>query len=110
MPLKLPTIINAGAVTALVTHESNGEKKTDNKKHTPVVTAVKPVLPPTSTPEVDSTNDVTVEVPAIEPITVPIESANKARSTFSGFPVSSTKFALLHTATKVPAVSKKINE
>ena len=71
------------------------------------ITAVKPVLPPTSTPEVDSTNDVTVEVPAIEPITVPIESANKARSTFSRFPVSSTKFALLHTATKVPAVSKK---
>ena len=70
---------------------SNGVKNTANKKSTPVTTAVRPVRPPAATPEVDSTNDVTVEVPAIEPITVPIESANKARSTFSRFPVSSTK-------------------
>ena len=59
----MPTTIRAGAVTALVTTESAGKKTIDNRNRTPVVTAVKPVRPPTSTPEVDSTNDVTVEVP-----------------------------------------------
>ena len=63
--INIPTTTNAGAVTAFVTQESNGEKNTDKRNRIPVVIAVKPVLPPTSTPEVDSTNDVTVEVPIV---------------------------------------------
>ena len=80
---------------------------TVNKKQIPVVHAVKPVRPPTPTPEVDSTKDVTVEVPIIEPNTVPTASASNARSTFTNSPFSSIKSALDATATNVPAVSKK---
>ena len=86
---------------------TTGENNTDTKNRIPVVTAVKPVRPPTSTPEVDSTKEVTVEVPIAAPTTVPTESANNARSTFSNSPSSFTRPVRLPTATKVPAVSKK---
>ena len=64
----------------------NGEKIVASKNNTPVVTAVKPVRPPTPTPEVDSTKLVTVEVPKAAPATVPIASDNKALSPFSSSP------------------------
>lgn len=48
--IMIPTTTNAGAVTADVTAVSNGENNAASKKITPVVTAVKPVLPPTPTP------------------------------------------------------------
>ena len=68
-----PTMISAGAVTAFVMAESRiGEMNTDSANRTPAVTAVRPVRPPTPTPEVDSTKLVTVEVPKTAPKTVPI--------------------------------------
>lgn len=85
--IMIPTTTNAGAVTAFVTVlNTSGDKKIDNKNKIPVVQAVRPVLPPTPTPEVDSTKLVTVLVPTIEPNTVPIASASKACSAFSNSP------------------------
>ena len=85
----------------------NGEKIVASKNNTPVVTAVKPVRPPTPTPEVDSTKLVTVEVPKAAPATVPIASDNKALSPFSSSPFLFTSQILFPIEIKVPAVSKK---
>ena len=64
----MPTTIKAGAVTAFVTAlKIIGEMKIDNKKQIPVVIAVRPVRPPTPTPELDSTKLVTVLVPIAAP-------------------------------------------
>ena len=106
--IRIPTTTRAGAVTAFVTADSTiGENRMDTKNSIPVVQAVKPVLPPTSTPEVDSTKEVTVEVPKAAPATVPTASATSARSTFSNSPFSFTRPMRFATATSVPAVSKK---
>ena len=51
-------------------------------KDIPVVTDARPVRAPAATPEDDSTNEVTVEVPRQAPATVPIASAIKAPLTF----------------------------
>src|SRR5699024_6894787 len=76
--INTPTIINAGAVTSTVMICSNGENNNANKKNPAVTTDANPVLPPTPTPEVDSTNEVVVDVPTTDPTTVAAESANKA--------------------------------
>ena len=52
--IKIPTIINAGAVTAGVTTLNNGEKNSANKKNPAVTTAVNPERPPAATPAEDS--------------------------------------------------------
>ena len=52
--------------------------KIQARNKTPVVSAVKPVRPPASTPEADSTKVVTVEVPEQAPATVPMASDSKA--------------------------------
>ena len=49
--------------------------KINNK---PTKTELIPVLAPTEIPVVDSTNEVTVEVPKIDPPTVPIASTKSA--------------------------------
>ena len=104
----IPTTINAGAVTAFVTVlKISGDKNTASKKQTPDVQAVKPVRPPTPTPELDSTKLVTVLVPKTAPNTVPNASATKACSAFSSSPLSLIKPIRLPIATSVPAVSKK---
>lgn len=72
--IKTPTIISAGAVTALVTTDNTGEKNNASKNKIPVTIEAKPVRAPAATPEDDSTYDVTVEVPKIEPAIVAIES------------------------------------
>ena len=48
------------------------------RNSTPVVRAVRPVRPPASTPEADSTKVVTVEVPQQAPATVPTASDSSA--------------------------------
>src|SRR5699024_8657389 len=58
------------------------------------------------TPEVDSTNEVVVDVPTIEPTTVAAESANSAFPARGNFPFF-IKPACVATATSLPAVSKK---
>src|SRR5699024_6676331 len=106
LDIKTPTIINAGAVTSDVITANSGEKNKANKKNPAVTTEAKPVLPPTATPEEDSTKDVVVDVPTTEPTTVAAESANNAlpaRGNLSFF----IKPAWLATATNVPALSKK---
>ena len=53
--IKNPTIIKAEAVACGGIKRKSGEKKRDSKKSAETVTAVRPVLPPTATPEVLST-------------------------------------------------------
>ena len=104
--INTPTTINAGAVTADVITDNTGEKNNANKNNTPVTIAANPVLAPAATPEEDSTYDVTVEVPKIEPTIVAIESEINAFPA-RGNLLSLTKPAWFATATNVPALSKK---
>ncbi len=71
----------------------------------PQVRAVRPVLPPASTPDADSTKVVTVEVPVHEPTRVPIASAVRASFILGILPCLSTMPALLAVPTRVPMVS-----
>src|SRR5699024_7897170 len=96
----------AGAVTSGVTTLNNGEKNNASRKNPAVTIDANPVLPPTPTPEVDSTKDVVVDVPKIAPATVAVESANRALPA-RGNLLSFIKPACVATATSVPAVSKK---
>ena len=62
-----PTITKAGAVAKDGIARKIGDKNRDNPKRIAVVTAVRPVLPPSDTPEALSTKVVVVEVPRIAP-------------------------------------------
>ncbi len=101
-----PTKISAGAVAAPGIIPNNGDNTSANKNNTPVVNAVNPVLPPSATPDADSTYVVTVEVPKQAPTVVPMASAKRACLTFGSFPFSSSIFAFEDTPIKVPSVSK----
>ena len=57
---------------------NNGANKVANKNKTPVVNAVRPVLPPTATPAEDSTKVVVVDVPSTAPADVAIASERRA--------------------------------
>src|SRR6478609_7448331 len=65
--INTPTMISAGAVTADVTTSNKGKKKRDKRKHAAVTSEANPVLAPAATPADDSTKEVTVDVPRIEP-------------------------------------------
>ncbi len=67
--------------------------------------AVRPVRPPASTPDADSTNVVTVDVPVTAPTTVATESEIKASFMFGIFPSLSTIPARDAVPTSVPMVS-----
>ena len=71
-------MISAGAVAALGIDPNSGSRNSERRKRTATVTAVRPVLPPSETPDALSTNVVTVEVPRTAPTVVPIASANRA--------------------------------
>ena len=71
----------------------------------PQVSAVNPVRPPASTPDADSTNVVTVEVPVHEPTTVPTASLIRASFICGIFPFSSSMPARDAVPTSVPIVS-----
>ena len=60
-------MIKAGAVAADGIEPKRGAKKSDKIKRTATVRAVKPVLPPSTTPAELSTNVVTVDVPRTAP-------------------------------------------
>src|SRR5699024_3607064 len=75
------------------------------KKNPAVTTDANPVLPPTPTPEVDSTNEVVVDVPTTDPTTVAAESANKAFPARGNFPFF-IKPACVATATSRLSVSQ----
>ena len=70
-----PTITKAGAVAKDGIARKIGDKNRDNPKRIAVVTAVRPVLPPSDTPEALSTKVVVVEVPRIAPKVVATASA-----------------------------------
>ena len=55
-----------------------GARNIHNRNTIPVTSAVSPVRPPASTPDADSMNVVTVEVPVTEPQIVPIASEVRA--------------------------------
>jgi hypothetical protein len=52
--ISTPTMIKAGAVTAVVTTDNNGKKKIDKINSPAVTSEANPVLAPAATPAVDS--------------------------------------------------------
>ena len=70
------------------------------------MTAVRPVRPPSVTPEALSTNVVTVDVPSTAPAVVATASAIRAPLILGSFPFSSNIFAFVETPINVPSVSK----
>ena len=104
--IKKPTTINAGAVAKEGIVKNNGDKNKAAKNKIPVVTLVKPVLPPSVIPEEDSTNVVIVDVPKIAPTVVPTASANSTPLILGSFPSLSNIFALEAHPMTVPSVSK----
>src|SRR5690554_8177741 len=73
-----PTSIKAGAVADAGTIKKMGARKSARANIIAVERAVKPVLPPTATPDALSTYEVTVLVPNIAPKVVPSASAKRA--------------------------------
>ena len=71
-------MIKAGAVAKDGIVKNKGEKITDNRNKKPVTTAVKPVLPPSETPDALSTKVVVVDVPSTAPAVVATASAINA--------------------------------
>ena len=67
-----PTTINAGAVAKEGITLMIGEKISATRKSMPTIVDVRPVLPPSVTPEALSTKVVTVDVPSTAPTVVPI--------------------------------------
>src|SRR5699024_5778483 len=78
--IKHPTIISTGAVIAgrSAITLTIGLKKIDKTNRLAIIIEVKPVRPPTATPEVDSTYALDGLVPNIEPTVVAVASASNA--------------------------------
>ena len=74
--MRTPTQMRAVAVAQRGMSWAMGERNMAIIKHMPVTSEVKPVLPPATTPDEDSTKVVTVEVPAMAPVQVAIASAS----------------------------------
>ena len=102
-----PTITKAGAVAKDGIARKIGDKNRDNPKRIAVVTAVRPVLPPSDTPDALSTNVVVVDVPRIAPTDVAIASDISAGLIFGNLPFSSSIPAFVLTPMIVPNVSNK---
>ena len=102
-----PTTINAGAVANDGIARKIGERNSDNPKRIADVIAVRPVLPPSVTPDALSTNVVTVVVPNTAPVVVATASAIRAPLILGSLPFSSNIFAFDETPINVPSVSNK---
>ena len=76
--MKTPTITNAGPVERVGIDESKGVRKMQMKFRNAMVSAVRPVRPPSYTPAIDSPYVVTELVPKKPPTKVPTASAMKA--------------------------------
>ena len=103
--IKNPTMINAGAVAKDGIARKIGDKNRDNPNRIAATIPVRPVRPPSATPEALSTNVVTVEVPQRAPTEVPTASAIRAPRILGSFPSASSIFALDATPISVPSVS-----
>ena len=84
---------------------ARGAINMQHRNITAATSAERPVRPPASTPEADSTKVVTVEVPVTDPATVPIASERSASFIFGMLPFSSSIFARDAVPTRVPIVS-----
>ena len=100
-------MINAGAVANDGIARKIGDRNNARPKRIAVVTAVRPVLPPSDTPEALSTNVVVVDVPRTAPAVVASASARSAPLIFGSFPSSSSIPAFEETPTSVPIVSNR---
>ena len=98
--------MSAGAVAKAGMARKIGAKSSEMKKRNAVVSAVRPVRPPSATPEADSTKVVTVEVPKIAPKEVAMESESNAPRMRGNLPSLSSILALVETPMRVPMVSK----
>ena len=72
--IRNPTTIRAGAVAKEGIARKIGEMNRESANKTAETREVRPVRPPSATPEALSTNVVTVEVPHIAPTVVPTAS------------------------------------
>ena len=104
--IRKPTMTNAGAVAKAGIAIKIGDKNRAIMKRTAIVIAVRPVLPPSDTPDALSTYDVVVDTPKHAPAVVATASAIKAPLIRGNFPSESSIFAFDETPTNVPNVSK----
>ena len=81
------------------------KEQADRANRIAATTAVKPVLPPSATPDALSTKVVVVEVPRTAPTAVPTESESSAPRIRGRRPCSSSMLALDATPMRVPRVS-----
>ena len=100
--INAPTTINAppvahGGIDAMI-----GAQKILKKKYIPMMTAVKPVRAPASTPDPDSIYDVTGVKLNILPNSVANASAENANRERGKSPLASTNFNVLASASNVP--------
>ena len=100
-------MISAGAVAKEGIARKIGDRNSDSPKRIAVVTDVRPVLPPSDTPDALSTKVVVVDVPRTAPAVVAIASARSAPLIRGSFPSLSSISALEETPTSVPIVSKR---
>ena len=103
--IKKPTMINAGAVAKDGIARKIGDRNRESANRMAATIAVRPVRPPSATPEALSTNVVTVEVPHNAPTDVPTESASNAPLIFGRLPSLFSISALEATPIRVPSVS-----
>lgn len=82
--IKTPTRTRTGAVAIGGINERRGDKNMNGKKRSPIVTAVKPVRPPSPTPTADSIYVVPEEDPISPEMVVENASVKSAFSTFTG--------------------------
>lgn len=104
--MKSPTVTRAADVAAGGIIENTGKKNAAITKHPAVARAVRPVLPPSATPDELSTKVVIVDVPSRAPTVVPTASLIRALLASGRLPFSSSIFALVATPVRVPRVSK----
>ena len=105
--IKKPTMIRAGAVAKEGMAVKMGANRVETRNSTPVTMAVRPVRPPTATPEADSTKVVVVEVPSTAPAEVAMASLSRAGLMPGSLPSSSSMPALVATPIRVPRVSNR---
>ena len=103
--IRNPTTIRAGAVAKEGIARKIGERNRESANKTAETREVRPVRPPSATPEALSTNVVTVEVPHIAPTVVPTASERRAPLIFGSLPSLSSMSALEATPIRVPRVS-----
>ena len=103
--IRKPTMIRAGAVANDGMARKIGDRNRDSPKKIAATTDVRPVLPPSATPDALSTNVVVVDVPNTAPREVPMASDSSAPLIFGSFPSLSSMSALDATPIRVPSVS-----